>query len=133
VSLFAFVREVVNILAILPQGHALVVMPPALVLTNPVRITNEESANTLFHAEIDDLTSRFMAQITNTTLGAAALLIPGLLQLLPPPGVFFATTLFPGNLTELLMTLSFERTNAASGDNECFARIGGDRRQMDLS
>jgi hypothetical protein len=39
---FGFVGEIVNILAIFPQGHALIVVPSAIAVANPMRIPDEE-------------------------------------------------------------------------------------------
>ena len=61
VGLFRFVREVVDILAIFPQGHPLVVVPSAIMGTDPMRVANEERANVVFLTEIDDLARCLMA------------------------------------------------------------------------
>ena len=79
VSLFAFVREIIHVFAIFPQGHALVVVSPVILMTDPMGITNEERSNLFFYAEVNHLSRGFMAQITDTTLCAAALFVPGVL------------------------------------------------------
>jgi hypothetical protein len=131
--LFAFVGQVVHILAVFPQGHTLVMVAPTITVAHPMRIAHEERPDVLLYTEVDHLTSRFMAQVADTTFAPPALLILGVLELLPPSGILLTTSLFPGNLAKLPVPLSLERTNATPGDNQCLPGIGGDRRKMDLS
>ncbi|HLY26176.1 MAG TPA: hypothetical protein VKQ72_07540, partial [Aggregatilineales bacterium] len=42
VGLLAFLLQVVDVFAIFPAGHALVVMPPCILLAHPVRIADED-------------------------------------------------------------------------------------------
>ena len=74
VSSLAFMGQVVDIFPIFPQGHALMVMAPVVLLTNAMRIANQERANLLFHTKVDDCASRFVSRSTNTPLGPTTLL-----------------------------------------------------------
>ena len=121
VGLLAFMGEVVDVLAIFPQGHALIVVSAAVLLTDTMRIADEEAPDLVFHTKVDHLARSFVPRITNTTLCTSALLVLGSLQLLPAMGVLFASGLLLGNLAELLMALSFERTDTAPGHNHGLA------------
>ena len=90
-SLFGFMSEVVDILAILPQGHSLVVVTTRIAVTDAVRITNEERANFLFLAEVDHKTGSFMTQVTNAAFCSCLDLVLSSLQLSPSARVFFAS------------------------------------------
>src|SRR5690242_12792243 len=59
VSLFGFMREVIDILAIFPQGHALVVVPSAITGTDPMGIADEEGPDFVFLTDIDHLSCGF--------------------------------------------------------------------------
>jgi len=60
--------EVVDILAIFPLCHALVVVLSAITGTDTMRVANEERANFLRDAEVDHLSSGFVAQVTHAPL-----------------------------------------------------------------
>jgi hypothetical protein len=132
-GLLCFVGQIVDVLAIFPQGHALIVVSALLLVADPMRIANVECANLVFDAEIDHFTRSFVSQITNTAFCPTALLVPGTLQLLPATRIPFATRLFLCDLAELLASLMLERTNPAPGHNHRLARVGGDSCQVNLS
>jgi hypothetical protein len=133
VGLLAFLGEVVDVLAVFPQGHALIVVSAAVLLTDTMRIADEEYPDLLFHTKVDHSAGSFVPQITNTTLCTTALLVLRSLQLLPAMGVLFASGLLLRNLAELLIALSFERTDTAPGHNHGLACIGCDDGQMNLA
>ena len=62
-----FVGQVVDVLAIFPQGHALIVMASLFLVTDPMRITDEESADVVLYAKVDHVVGRFMSQVTSAT------------------------------------------------------------------
>ena len=133
VGLLAFMGEVVDVLAIFPQGHALIVVSAAVLLTDTMRIADEEAPDLVFHTKVDHFAGSFVPQITNTTLCTATLLVLRSLQLLPAMGVLFASGLLLRNLAELPIALSFERTDPAPGHDHGLACIGGDGCQMNLA
>src|SRR5215469_5423425 len=90
VGLLCFMAEVVNIFAVFPQRHALVVMPSFILVAHPMGIANEEGPDLVFDTEVDHLPGRFVAQITNTALCPSALLVFRALQLLPATGILLA-------------------------------------------
>ena len=130
VGLLAFMGEVVDVLAIFPQGHALIVVSAAVLLTDPMRIADEEGPDLLFHTKVDHFAGSFVPQITNTMLCTTALLVLRSLQLLPAMGVLFASGLLLRNLAELLIALSFERADSAPGHHHGLACSGCDGCQM---
>jgi putative transposase len=133
VSSFAFVGEVVDVLAIFPQGHALIVVSATVLVADPMRIADEEGPNLLFDTEVDHYAGGFVPQVAHTPLGATALFVFGSLQLLPAPRILFTPSLLPGNLAQLLASLVFERTDTAPGDDHGLASIGSDGCQMNLA
>lgn len=132
-GLFAFVGEVVDITTIFPQGHALVVMSPVVAGTNAVRIADEERTDLVVNTEVDDLPCRFMAHITDPSFRASALLVLGTLQVLPASRVLLASGLLLGDLAQLLVALSLERSNTAPRDNQRLPCIRRHRRQVNFS
>ncbi|GHO59043.1 hypothetical protein KSB_75180 [Ktedonobacter robiniae] len=80
---FGFVREIVSVFAIFPQGHALVVVSATLLVTHPMRIANEEGSNLVLHTEVDHLAGGFVPQVSNAPLCSSALLVLRTLQPLP--------------------------------------------------
>ena len=80
VSLFGFVREVVDVLAIFPQGHALIMVSPTVLVANAMRIANEEGAHFVVNAEVDDLVSGLVSLIANAAFGSGFDLVLGFLQ-----------------------------------------------------
>ncbi len=83
VSLLAFVGEITDILPVFPQTHALILMPPFVLITHSMRIADKERSNVPFNTKIDDFARRLMALIANTPLGTSRELVLGALQLLP--------------------------------------------------
>src|SRR5581483_3815934 len=133
VSGFAFVGQVINILAIFPQSHALIVVSAFVPIAHPIRIANKEGSHLLLDTKVDHLTCGFVPQVTNAPLGTTTLLVFGSLKSLPAMGVFLAAPLLFGNLAQLLAALSFERADATPGDDHSLARVGGDGSQVDLA
>ncbi len=132
-GLLAFVGEVVDITAIFPAGHALVVMSPVVAAPNTMWITDEERTDLVVNTEVDDLSCRFMAHITDSSGQTAALLVLGTLQFLPASRVLLAAGLLLGKLAQVLVTLSLERSNTAPRDNQRLPGIRRHRRQVNFS
>jgi len=133
VGSFCFVGEIVDIFPVLPQGHTLVVMPAVIPIADTMRIADEERADLVLHTEVDHLASRFVTLITDTVLGAAALLALGTLELLPSTGILLATALLFCNLPQVPVALPLEGADTtSSGDHRLFGR-GGNSGKMDFS
>jgi hypothetical protein len=80
--LFAFVHEVIKVLAVFPLRHAAMVVTATIAGTHAVRIADEERADVVSDAEVDDFAGGLMPQVTDATRGPAAHLVLG-------PGEFF--------------------------------------------
>jgi hypothetical protein len=132
-SLCAFMGEVVDVLAIFPQGHALVVVTPTVLVTYTMGMTDEEGANVSATAEADHSMSGFMAQITNAAFCSSALLVLGPLQSTPSARTFLAPRLLFGKLAQHLGSLPFERADATACDDHRLARVSRDCCQMDFT
>ena len=63
-SLFRFVGEIVDILAVFPQSHALIVVSAIVTVAHAMRIADEERSHLLLNTEVDDLASGFVPTIT---------------------------------------------------------------------
>lgn len=82
VSNFRLVGQVVNVLAIFPQGHALIVVPASVLIADTMRIANEEGSHLLLDTKVNHLAGSLVSQITNAPLGPSALFVFRLLQAL---------------------------------------------------
>jgi hypothetical protein len=61
VGLLRFVSQIVDIFAILPLSHALIVVSATIFTADPVRIANEERTDLVFDTEGDDFACGFVA------------------------------------------------------------------------
>lgn len=111
VGLFGFVAEIVNILAIFPQRHPLMVVSAVVVVTHTMRIPNEERTDVLLHTEVDHFAGGFVLHITYALFSASALFVVSTLQLLPPARILLAAGLLFRNLPHMPVALSFEGTD----------------------
>jgi hypothetical protein len=133
VSLFGFMREVVDILAIFPQGHSLVMVATRIAVADAVRIANEEGPNVVLLTKVDHFAGSFVTQITNAALCSCLDLVLGSLQLSPSARVFFASRLLLCDLAQLLASLSFERANATACHDQGLSSIRRDSCQVDFT
>jgi hypothetical protein len=132
-GLRGLVSQVVDILAVFPQGHAPVVVAAAILVAHAVRVADEERAYLVFHAEVDHLAARLVTEITHAPLYPPAYLVLGALELLPAAGLFGTPGLLPADLSDLLRSPSFERADAAPGHDQGFPGIGADSGKVDLA
>src|SRR5260370_32509382 len=116
VSLFRFVGEIVDILAILPQRHTLIVVSAVISIADTMRIADEERSNLLLDTKVDDLSCGLMTHSADTTKRATRDLVLGALQPLPATGMFLAAGLLLGAFATLLVALPLEGTNARPAD-----------------
>jgi len=77
-------------------------------MTDTMRIADEECADLLFLAEVDDLSCGFVSHITQPMLCSQLDLVLGFLKFLPSARVVLASGLLLGNLAQLLIALSLE-------------------------
>ncbi len=133
VGLFRFVREIVDILAILPQGHALIVVSAVIPIAHAMRIADEQHSDLVLNTKVNNLPGSLMTQITDTTLRATTDLILSMLQLLPSMGMFLAAALLLGKLSKLPIALPLEGADTTACNDQCVFCVGGDSRKVDFS
>src|SRR5438105_2168311 len=124
--------EVVDVFPVFPLRHAAVVVPTTVASADAVRIADEERADLVLDAEVDDFASCLVAQIAHAPLGPATHLVFRPLQLLPTARVLLAAALLSGELSELSASLPLEGADAAPGDDKRLASAGGHSSQVDL-
>src|SRR6266487_4491212 len=116
VSLFGFVGEILDVFAILPQCHALVVVSTLVLLANAMRIANEDRPDLVVNTKVNHVPGGFMACITNTPVRTFADRMLGALQFFPAARVLLAPGLLFGQLPHLPVALPLERADPAPGD-----------------
>ena len=104
-GLCCFIGQIVDIFAVFPQCHPLVVMPSLILMPHSMRISNEKRPDCIRYAEIDHALGGFMPLVTNTPLGMLAHFVLGLLQSLPSTGILLASGLLFRELPTLLAAL----------------------------
>src|SRR6266702_8265827 len=110
-GLFGFVDEILDILAILPQSHALIVVSAIITIADAVRIADEQTSHLVLPTEVDDLMGRLVSHIADTARGATAQCILRPLQFLPATGILLTTGLLLGNLAQSLGALPLQTAN----------------------
>ncbi len=133
VSLFRFVGEIVDILAILPQRHALIVVSAVLSIADTMRIADEECSHLLLDTKVDNLSCGLMTHSSDTTKRATRDLVLGALQPLPATGMFLAAGLFLSDFAKLLVALPLEGTDPPPGDDQGVPGIRRDSPKMDFA
>lgn len=106
--------EIVDILAVFPPGHALVVMASFVLLPHPVRVADEESTDLVLFAEVNDLPRPFMAQVAHSPLDATCHRVPGALQFPPAARVLLAPRLLFGKVPVSHVALALEAADTAT-------------------
>jgi len=127
------VSEIINVFAIFPQSHTLIVVSAIVLIAHSMRVANEEAFYLMLNTEIDHFASGFMSQVTNAPFSSTALLVFRMLKSLPAAGVLLATGLLFGDLAQLFVSLTFERTDGSPSDDHSSPSIGGYGSQMDLA
>ncbi len=133
VSLFGFVGEIIDVFAILPQGHAAVVMAATITGTHPMRIADEECSDLVGDTKGDDVPSGFMTLIMNATFVSCADLVLGSLQFLPATGSLLTSALLFRQLSQLLIAVTFERTDPTPCHDQGLRGIRRHSSQVDFS
>jgi hypothetical protein len=68
-GLFGFMGEVVDVAAVFPQGHTVIVISAGAPVAHAVRVADEERSHVLFDAKVDDLPCGFVPQVADAPLG----------------------------------------------------------------
>jgi hypothetical protein len=130
---FGFMGQVVDVFAVFPASHALIVVPSALSIPHAVRVADEERPHPVLDTEVDHSPGCFIAQVPDTPFSTVAELVPGSLQLPPSAGMLLAPALLFGKMPQLPIALPFERANTAPGHDQGGARGGSDGGQVDFA
>jgi hypothetical protein len=67
----AFLLDIVNVFAIFPARHALVVMASFILVAYPMRIADEDRLHAFLRTEVHHLPRRFVAQVAHLTFDLA--------------------------------------------------------------
>ena len=133
VNEFGFVGEIVDVFAVLPAGHTLVVMPAFVMLAYAVRITDEEAPHRMLNTKVYDLSSSCVTHISHTPGNSSADLVLSTLQVLPASRILLTSGLLLGYVAQLLIPLPLEATDTTPRDNHRLAGLSGDCCKMDLT
>ncbi len=133
VGLLAFLLQVIDIFAILPARHPLVVMPTRIFVPHAIRVAHIHRLHAFLLAEVHHLPGGFVPLVAHLALRIAFGPLLGILQPSPALRSLLAPALQPLHLTQRHIVPAFGAADAASGDHERLARIRRHRRQMDLS
>jgi len=106
--------EIVDILAVFPLRHTLVVVASFALLPHAVRIAYEEGAYLVLYTKVDHLSRGLMAQVAHSPLDATRHLVPGALQLFPVTRVLLAPRLLFGKVPVPHVALALEAAYTAS-------------------
>ncbi len=130
---FTLLLEILLVLAVLPLAHALVVMPPFVLSTHPVRIAHIERLHPFSQAEVDHLTRALMPQIAHPPLLLASFSFFGILQASPTLGALLATGLQAREMPERPVVSLLDGAHAAPSHDQSLARCRGDSPLVDLA
>jgi len=125
-GLFRFVGEVVDVFAIFPQGHALIVVATIILIAHAVRIADEEASHLMLNTEVNHLARGLMPHITDTSFSTSGKLVLGTLQFLPTTGILLAVGLLLGDLAQMHGTLPLQGTDTTPSDDHGLVGVGGD-------
>ncbi|WP_244235723.1 hypothetical protein [Candidatus Methylacidiphilum fumarolicum] len=64
-DLLSFLHQIVQILAVFPLAHPLVVTASASVAARPIRVTSEDGLNSMIQVKVYDLPDTFVTQVAN--------------------------------------------------------------------
>jgi len=125
-GLFRFMGQIINVFAIFPQGHTLIMVAAIITVAHTMRIADEEASHLMLNAEVNHLTGGFVSHITDTPFSTPTHFILGTLQLLPPMRILLAAGLLLGDLSQALGALPLETTNTTPCDDHRLTCVGAD-------
>lgn len=132
-GLCAFMRQVIDVLAVFPLRHALIVFASGAALAHAVGIAHEEARNLMRLAELDDLPRSLVAQVADAPLDPRGQNVAAFAQALPSLRAFLAPRQQPGKLGVHLVLAPLFATDAAARDDEAVAVVGGNGALMDFA
>ena len=132
-GLFCFVAQIANIFSIFPQSHPLIVVSTIVLIAYSVGVADEKRSDLIGDTEVNHLPSSLMTQVTNASLSALTHPVLRSLQLLPATRASLAAGLFLRNVSQLLLALTFERTDSTTGHNHGLGSRCGNRSQVNFT
>jgi len=127
---FRFVSEIVDVFAILPQSHALIMVAAIITIAHAMRIADKEASHLMLNAEVSHLSRGLVSHVTDTPFRAMAHLVLGALQLPPTTRILLAVGLLLSDGSEAHRALPLEATDTTPCDNHRLACISRDGGQM---
>ena len=131
--LFRLLLQIIDIPAVLPLAHALVVVTPRVLAADPVRVADKEGFDAMGLAEIDHLARALVTQIPDAAILAQGQFRPRPAKLPPAPGAFLAAGALGLNLSELLAVVALQGADAAPGNNQRIPIVGSHSGLMNLA
>ncbi|CAI9084955.1 protein of unknown function [Candidatus Methylacidiphilum fumarolicum] len=90
-GLLRLLHQIVQILAVFPLAHPLVVTASASASTHPIRVAGEDGLNSMIQAEVHDLPDAFVTQVANPAFMTQRRLRSGSSELAPTAGALLAS------------------------------------------
>ena len=131
--LFRLLLQVIDIPAVLPLAHALVVVASTIFAPDAIGVADKQRLDMMGLTEIDHLARALVAQVADAAHGAQGDLGARAPQLPPTPGTFLASGALAVDFAQLLAVLTLQGAETTPRDNQGLALIGGHRRLMDLA
>ncbi len=131
--LFRLLLQIIDIPAVLPLAHALVVVTPRVLATDPIGVADEHRFHFMFLTKIHDLTGAFMAQVAHPALIVQRQLCASSAQLPPAPGTLRTAGTLAGDFAKLLAVVALQGADAAPGNNQRIPIVGSHSGLMNLA
>ena len=131
--LFRLLLQIIDIPAVLPLAHALVVVAAGVLAADPVGVADEHGFHFMFLTKIHHLAGPLVAQVTDAALSAQSQLCACMSRFPPATGALLAAGALGLNLSELLAVVALQGADTAPGDNQRITLVGGHGGQMDLA
>ncbi len=131
--LFRLLLQIIDIPAVLPLAHALVVVAAGVLAADPIRVADKEGFDAMGLAEIDHLARALVTQIPDAAILAQGQFRPRPAKLPPAPGAFLAAGALGLNLSELLAVVALQGADAAPGNNQRIPIVGSHSGLMNLA
>ena len=132
-SLSTLLLEIGLVLAVFPLGHALVVVAPGILVTNAMRVPNEDRLHALLFKKAHNLSRRFVPLVAHLPLGAGSQPGFGPLELAPAPRPCGAACLLALQLPQALVVAALEAADASPAHDQSLARACRHCCQVDLA
>ena len=131
--LFRLLLQVIDVLAIFPLTHTLVVVAATLFAAHPVRVADKEGFDAMGLAEINHLARALVTQIPDAAPSAQSQLCACMSRFPPATGAFLAAGALAGTLAQALAVVALQGADAAPGDNQRTPIVGSHSGLMNLA